>query len=252
MQEEITLEELVAFIIKNLFHFILSAILFALLGYMFVTTFVEPTYQSRAELLVNQGTQTSEAIEVSQIDTSIRLINTYRNIIISDSTLGLVATELGDDYSLAKLRESISVETPVDSQTFIVQAEMDTPEAAQEVLTAVVKAFEQQVQVAYEISEPKIFVLSPPSFNKAEVGPSETMYVLIGAMLGLVISGGALLLREVMDTRVRANTFAESLGLVTLGKISTMTKRNRNKMDKVNKLSLIHRIEKERIGVKNA
>lgn len=91
IQEEISLEQLLEFIFRNILYFILSAALCAGVAFIYADNYIEPSFESRAELLVNQGKEYAEPIEISQIDTSIRLINTYRNIIVSDSTLSMVS-----------------------------------------------------------------------------------------------------------------------------------------------------------------
>lgn len=143
----------------------------------------------------------------------------------------------------------MSVQTHQDSQTFVIQAQMSTPELAQEVLAVTIEAFEKQVAEAYRMNEPNIFVLSPPTFNPNPVGTSKMTYMIIGAMLGLVISGGLLLVRELLNNKISDNSFPESIGLMTLGNITTMTDKGLAEMHQANQLKVENSWDVEGISV---
>lgn len=250
MEEEIDIQQLIAFFIKNIFHFILSTVFCGFIGLTYAFTFNEPSYISRAELLVNQGVQMAVSIEGSQIDTSIQLINTYRNIIVADSTLNMVSEESKGRYSPAVLREAISVETHQDSQTFTIQAKMDTPVAAQTVVSTTLDVFEQQVKEAYKVNDPNIFILSPPTYNSAPLDLNYLLFAAIGGMLGFVLCGGILLLRELLNTKIQDSCFVDTLGLVNLGNISSMSEDNKEEMKLSNRLRIVNSNNDERLSGK--
>ncbi|UUX35250.1 YveK family protein [Fundicoccus culcitae] len=226
MEEEISILDIFGFLRKYSFTIIVSTLLGAVIMAVIAIFFIQPTYTSRAELLVNQRAQDEQQIAQADINTSIMLINTYRNIILADSTLSIVNEELGGQYSVGTLKNAMEVSQQQNSQTFVITAEMDSPNEAQQVVEKTIEVFGQQVQDAYEVSDPNIFVLSPASYNPNPVSPNISLLTLSGAFFGFIISVGILLINNALDTRIKSPSYVEELGLINLGGITDIPNAN--------------------------
>ncbi|MGO4936199.1 YveK family protein [Fundicoccus sp. Sow4_H7] len=226
MEEEISLLEIFQFLIKHSFTIIFSTLVGAVIAALVAIFLINPTYSSRAELIVNQRSTEATTIAQSDINTSIMLINTYRNIILADSTVQMVNDELGNRFSNNEIKEALNVTQQQNSQTFVVSAEMESPQDAQEVVQTTIDVFSRQVQDFYQTSNPNIMILSPASFNPNRVSPNVLLYTMIGAMLGFIISLGILFINTALDTRIKNPSFVEELGLVNLGGITDIADAN--------------------------
>lgn len=218
MEEEISLKELYQIVKKHFFTIVISTIVGVLVAALAMMFLVTPKYNSEAQLLVNQQTS-QQNIQVSEIQSNIQMINTYRDIITGQSVLSRVNENLGNQYTIGELRSAISVVQQQNSQAFRVTATMETAEDAQLVLNELVATFEATIGEIYGNAEASIFVLSPATFNPNRVSPRLIMFVLIGAVIGLAISMLVILIMELMDTTVKEDDFLTQIGLINLGHV---------------------------------
>ncbi|WP_369294257.1 hypothetical protein, partial [Klebsiella pneumoniae] len=77
-----------------------------------------PVFQAKSDLLVNYSYSKTDVQEISvnEIDTNLRLIETYKYILTSDRVLEKVAEEMGNIQTVEDLAKQISVETNTQSQ----------------------------------------------------------------------------------------------------------------------------------------
>ena len=71
--------------------------------------FVDRKYESEAQLLVNQSSGQETAMQYSELQSNVYLINTYTDIIQGDAVLTVVNESLGNHFTIGELRDAISV-----------------------------------------------------------------------------------------------------------------------------------------------
>ncbi|MGF3076786.1 YveK family protein [Facklamia sp. P12955] len=220
-QEEISLKDLWKLFTKHAFKIFSLILLGIILAIAFMILFVTPNYRSTAQLLVNQSEERmgQSPIQYSELQANSQLINTYRDIITGDSVLNRVSDDANKAYSVGDLKDAITVEQSPNSQAFYVSVQLESPQAAQNVLYNVITVFEETVSDIYGGEDTNIFILSPASFNPNRVSPSLPIYSIIGALMGLAIAILIILLSEISDTTVKDDEFMASLGMNDLGHI---------------------------------
>lgn len=223
MREEISLRELNRTIRRYLLYIVLAMIIGVGFSVGYMEIMVTPQYRSESELIVSQQTEQGE--QYSQIQMNIQLITTYQSIITGSAVLNQASENLEGEYSVSTLRNAIEVSQPENSQLFYVSATMESPEAAQAVVAEVIAAFDTVIQRVYPNTQVNIAVLSPPALNKSKVSPSLTVYIFIGLILGLAVSVTYILFNELMDTRVRDDSYFEKLDLINVGNIYELSNR---------------------------
>lgn len=220
MEEEISLKELYQILKKHFFTIVTAILIGTVVSVMVMIFFVTPKYSSEAQLLVNQqGDANQSTIQNNEIQANIQLINTYSDILTGHSVLKQVNENLNNMYSVSTLNNAVSVNQSQNSQAFNVRVVMETAEEAQMILNEIINVFETTVQEVYKNNVTSIYVLSPASYNSNRVSPSLTMYILLGAMLGLVFSLLIVLIIELMDTTVKDEEFITQQGIISLGRI---------------------------------
>ena len=228
MQEEISLLDLWKLFKKHAFMIITMSIIGALLSGAFMIALVDSEYKSEAQLIVNQSAgKDNQNIQYSDLQTSIGLINTYRDIITSPAVLQQVADNLEGDLTVGQLKEVISVQQAQNSQSFTISAVMESPDKAQSIVQEITRIFNDTLREIYQDDISKIFVLSEASYNPNRVSPSLIRYLLIGGVLGIMVSVLWALIKEISDNTVKDNEFLMSLGLVNLGEVSALSKKDR-------------------------
>ncbi|MGO4940645.1 YveK family protein [Fundicoccus sp. Sow4_D5] len=222
MEQEISLKELYQIVKKHFLTVLIAMITGILVFILIMMFFITPKYNSEAQLLVNQQSS-QQNIQVSEIQSNIQMINTYRDIITGQSVLGSVNENLNNQFSIKQLRDAITVDQGTNSQAFKVTATMDTAEDAQKVLDELISTFEMTIRDIYGDVEASIFVLSPATYNPNKVSPRIIIFVLLGAIVGLMISMVIILIFELMDTTVKEDDFMVQLGLINLGHVYELT-----------------------------
>ena len=246
MQEEISFKELYQIIRKHFFTMIIAILIGTVISVSFMIFVVTPKYSSEAQLLVNQqGDATQGTIQNNEIQANIQLINTYSDILTGYSVLNQVNENLNNHYTVEILANSISVTQSQNSQAFNLTVVMETPEEAQMILNEVITVFETTIQEVYENNVTSIYVLSPASYNPRKVSPSLTIYILIGAVLGLMVSAIIVLIIELLDTTVKDEEFLTQQGIINLGRIYELSPKELKHTRLVNKKNQHH--DRERV-----
>ena len=200
--------------------------------------FVDRKYESEAQLLVNQSSGQETAMQYSELQSNVYLINTYTDIIQGDAVLTAVNESLGNHFTIGELRDAISVTQSQNSQAFYITATMESPVDAQNIVNSVITEFENTLMTFYGDDVTGIYVMSSASYNPNPVSPSIIMYALIGGMLGFIIMAGIALIKELMDTRVKSVDDLTNMGLIRLGEINELTnaqvKKNRYRIESDN------------------
>lgn len=222
MEKEITLKDLYQIIKKHFLTIMIAVVLGIIMSVLVMMFFITPKYNSEAQLLVNQqGDTTQTSIQNNEIQANIQLINTYSDIITGHSILTQVNNNLGSNYPVKTLIDAIKVGQSTNSQAFNLTVTMETPEEAQLVLNEIINIFEATVREVYDVAS--ILVLSPATYNPNKVSPKVTMFILIGAIMGLVISLLIVIILELMDTTIKEDDFLVQLGLINLGYVYELT-----------------------------
>jgi len=220
MEEEISLKELYQIVKKHFFTIIIATILGVLASVLVMMFFVTPKYSSEAQLLVSQQQDGNQSPTLtSEIQGNVLLINTYQDIIKGYSTLSKLNENLGTNYSIGMLEKAINVSQSTNSQAFNIAVTMETPEEAQTILNELIRVFEDTIQGVPAFNSASTLILSPASFNPNKVSPSLTIYILIGALMGLIVSLVIILIIELKDTTVKDEEFLTQLGVINLGRV---------------------------------
>lgn len=238
MEQEISLLDLWNLFRKYFVRIAGMTIIGAALAVAFMLLFVDRKYESEAQLLVNQSSGQETAMQYSELQSNVYLINTYTDIIQGDAVLTAVNESLGNHFTIGELRNAISVEQSQNSQAFYISATMESPTDAQNVVNSVITEFENTLLEFYGDDVTGIYVMSSASYNPNPVSPSIIMYALIGGMLGFIIMAGIALIKELMDTRAKSVDDLTNMGLIRLGEINELTnaqvKKNRYRIESDN------------------
>ncbi|KUM29910.1 hypothetical protein AQ436_09745 [Arthrobacter sp. EpRS66] len=129
-----------------------------------------------------------------------------------------VQENLGIDTSINQLLSSISIANPVDTATLKVSAESNTPESAQQLAEAWVKAIENQVSEVENSSATKsssASIVTFRSFDAAELptspsSPNFKIAIAVGLLVGLFMAFAYAMLRHAFDRRISSIESVES------------------------------------------
>ncbi|MEM5678824.1 Wzz/FepE/Etk N-terminal domain-containing protein [Bacillus paranthracis] len=136
---------------------IITVIIFTVLGAVF-SYLIPPVFQAKSDLLVNYSYSKTDVQEISvnEIDTNLRLIETYKYILTSDRVLEKVAEEMGNIQTVEDLAKQISVETNTQSQIITITVQDSSYLKAEKLANATALIFQKEIQNLMKINNVQI------------------------------------------------------------------------------------------------
>lgn len=229
MEETISLQELIGVLKKRIGLIIVC--MFLGLGVAGIVTFfvITPKFSSQAQLIVRLPQ--NETTNVNDINGNLQMINTYKDLIKSDTVMNEVQqrlkTEFDSDVSVEALSESVSVNQSPNSQMFSIISKMTDPIVAQNIANQTALVFQEQAKDMVNVD--KITIISAATANVTPVSPNDKLNLVIGIALGIVLGIGAAFILELFDKTIKDDSFVEDeLGFTVLGIVPNMTVKELN------------------------
>lgn len=195
---------------------ILSAVFMALVAFVGTKMFVTPKYTSVTKLFVmTKNDDTSASATYTDLQTGSMLTKDYMELVKSRPVLEKTISKLKLDVEPEELAEMITTETPTDTRIMSISVTDDDPKEAKQIADTLRKA------VSVQITE----IMNADSVNTVEEGnlptspssPNVKKNMMLGALLGLVISMGFVVLISILDDTVKTPDDVEKyLGLNVL------------------------------------
>lgn len=221
IEEEITidLKEIAMILRHNLWIIIVCMLVAAIIGGSVTYFLMTPQYKATATLIVNARTdQTSSAITNDQIVTAAKLADTYGIIMKSDTVLEQVIENLNLEITYVELQELITTTSVDDTQ--ILEAAIIHPDVtvAVTILHEITNVAPEIIMEAVEAGSVKI--ISNARGSEEPVTPHLAKNIVISALLGVVLSVGIMVLRELLNNTFQTEEdIRKKLGLTVIGVI---------------------------------
>lgn len=222
MEEEISLAELFAILKKRMTMIISVGLVMLILAAVFTFFIATPKYSSTAQILVNRKSESTEGIQLTDINTNVQMINTYKDIIKGPVILDQVSKKLDTDLTTAQLSEKIEILTQDNSQVFSLKVTDESPFEAAKIANEVTTTFQNEIGNIMNVEN--VTVISEAIPNSNQISPNNPLNLVIGLLVGLMLGVGVAFLLEFMDKSIRDERFiTEELGWASLGSISEMS-----------------------------
>ncbi|WP_086315653.1 hypothetical protein A5821_003156 [Enterococcus sp. 7F3_DIV0205] len=229
MEETISLQELIGVLKKRVGLIIVSMFLGLGVAGMLTYFVITPKYSSQAQLIVRLPQ--NETTNVNDINGNLQMINTYKDLIKSDTVMTEVQqrmkTEHENDLSVEALGESISVNQSPNSQMFSIVSKVTDPIVAQNIANQTALVFQEQAKDMVNVD--KITIISAATANVNPVSPNNKINLIIGLALGVMFGVVLAFILELFDKTIKDDGFVEDeLGFTILGVVPNMTAKELN------------------------
>lgn len=194
----------------------------ALAGAAAATLAATQQYQAQTRLFVSaQGGDTNS--DRQQGNTFIQQrVQSYANIVGTESVLGPVIAELGLDTTAPQLAQRVSAEAPLDTVIINITVTDPSPQQAAAIADAVGASLIQAVQEveqpndATSVNPVRLTTLQPAVVPSSPSSPNVPLNLALGLLVGLAVGVGLAVLRETLDTTVRGEHDLAALGVPVL------------------------------------
>lgn len=226
MEETISLKEIFETLRKHVITILIS--MFAGLAISGIVTFfiLTPKYSSQAQLIV-----TLPQSDTANVNTNLQMINTYKDMIVSDLVLNEVKDRLETEDNVkmtaGQIKDAISVNQSQNSQMFSIQATSTNAVTAQQIANTTSQVFQENAKDVMNVD--KISIISGAVANTTPVSPNNKLNLVIGLVLGMMVGVGLAFLFELLDRTVKDEKYVtDTLGFPILGTVPEMSSKELN------------------------
>ena len=186
---------------------------FSFLGTYF---FIQPTYTSTTRIyVVNQATDNNN-LSAQDLQAGAFLVKDYKEIITSNDVLSEVIKDEKLNMTEAELAKMISVDIPTDTRLISISVKAKTCQDAQVLANKVREVASKKIKNVTKVED--VTTLGEAKLPESPSSPNIKLNVLLGAVLGAFLAVVGVLVREILDDRVRRPEDVEDvLGMTLLG-----------------------------------
>lgn len=193
-----------------------TAFYFAAFSFLGTYFFIQPTYTSTTRIyVVNQATDNNN-LSAQDLQAGTYLANDYKEIITSNDVLSEVIKDEKLNLSETELSKMVSVNIPTDTRLISISVKAKTGQDAQVLANKVREVASKKIKNVTKVDG--VTTLGEAKLPSSPSSPNIKRNVLLGAILGGFVAIVAVLVREVLDDRIRRPEDVEDvLGMTLLG-----------------------------------
>ncbi len=224
-ETEIDPIELLRQLLSRIGVILITAILGTVLAGVYTFYYVTPIYESTAKLYVlNSG---DSAINLSDLQVGSYLASDYIEVFNTWEVHEMVIQNLNLPYNTDYMQGSLSVYNPSNTRIIFITFESPDPHEAMVIANEYASVAIQFISKTMATEEPNIMSAAlEPAYPTS---PKKTVNLLMGFMVGLLLSSGAIVLRFMIDDKVKtAEDIRKYAKLPVLAVVPTLKHRRTN------------------------
>ena len=221
---EIDVFHLLKILWKRKFLIALVAIVTGVVTFAYSSFIVKPEYTSTTRIYVVNRNQGDKSGPTNQdLQAGSYLVKDYREIILSQDVLEKVATDLKLDLSLKDFTKKVKVTVPVDTRIVSISVTDRAPEEASRIANSLREVAAQKIISVTRVSDVTTLEEARPATSPSS--PNIRRNTMIGFLAGAVVMIVAVLLIELLDTRVkRPEDVEDVMQIALLGVVPNLDK----------------------------
>ncbi len=216
---EVDVLALLKALLRGWWVILIAMLVFGAATFLLTKFLITPTYRSSFSAYVNSADKKEgTSVTSGEITASRSLTSTYSVIIKSQPVIEGAIKEAGLSYSYEDMANAITVGTVDDTEVIKVNVTTDDPDTSY----ALAKALEQVAadNVSAIVTGSAMKIVSHSGYPAGIYSPSYKRNVVLGVLLGFLLSVVILALREILDNRVKdADDLTKKYGVVVVGTI---------------------------------
>lgn len=221
---EIDVFQLLKILWKRKVIIALVAIVTGVVAFAYSSFIVKPEYTSTTRIyVVNRNQGDKPGLTNQDLQAGSYLVKDYREIILSQDVLEKVATDLKLDLPSKGLASKIKVTVPADTRIVSISVTDRAPEEASRIANSLREVAAQKIISVTRVSDVTTLEEARPATSPSS--PNIRRNTMIGFLAGAVVMIVAVLLIELLDTRVkRPEDVEDVMQIALLGVVPNLDK----------------------------
>lgn len=212
---QIDLSELFKLIKKHLRLIIIFMLVGIILVGSYTTFMVDKKYSSQGTILLKSDV-VDGAVDSRQLVSNNSMIANYIKLLQGNNIQDKIAKNL--DISKGIVRSSLQISNTEDTQIIEITATTTDAGLSKRIVDETIKVFTETVKEMLDVSN--IIIVDNAEINAYPVSPSLQKNMFLGAVGGIVIALGYILLTYLLDSKIKTPEVAEQvLDLPVLGMV---------------------------------
>lgn len=213
---EIDLREIVLLIGHHLLAIIATTVAAALAAGLISVFALTPMYTSTSQIYIL--TNSGSVVSLTDLQMGSSLANDYEELIKSRPVVEQVAKNLDLELSYEALLSCVTVTNKDNTRIIRITASYTDPLTAKEIANEFAEVSRKQISKIMMVEEPTIVESAVEAERQSS--PNNRKNVIIGVLVGLILSIGVIIIRYLLDDTVKtADDVEKYLGLHTLAAI---------------------------------
>ena len=201
--DELTIDlgELFSVLWNKIYIIILAGIVLAFAAFAYTQLLITPKYTSTTSMYMLMKTEGSTGLTTSDLQTGTQLTQDYMELTKSRSVLEKVISTLNLDMSVEELSNSVTTANKENTRIMTIQVENEDPELAREIADALRETASDMIENIMDIDA--VNTIEKANLPTSPSSPSVMKNTAIGAMLGILLSAGIIILIFILDDTVK-------------------------------------------------
>lgn len=217
---EIDLVELFYVFLNRIWLLVICMAIGGAAAFAWTACFIKPVYKTSAEIYVVSASNNS-VVNLADLQLGSAVKSDYMELMLSRPVLEKVIESLNVNKTVSQIRSMVSITNKTDTRILQIAATSTDPQLATDVANELAT---QAILMLPEImeNEPPNLV-STALFPTAPAGPSIVKNTLLGAILGLVLCAGVLVIVYLSDRSFKdADAMQKYFGMMPLAVVPTV------------------------------
>ena len=182
---------------------LVSALAAAVLAFFVTVQFMTPLYRASVKVYVNNinANETIEYVNAANLATAQQLVNTYVNMIRSNTVLEKVSQSAGMSYSAEDIRRMMTAAQVDETELFEVYISHPDPEEAAKIANAIANVAPDEIAYFVEGSSTKI--IDYAKVPQYPYTPNPQKNAVVGGVLGCMAAAAVVFLQYLLDVRIK-------------------------------------------------
>ena len=203
--EEISFKRLTEILMQSISMIVAVTIIVGIIAFVYSETMVVPEYESTVSLYVNnESGKNTDKILGTDITASQMLVDTYIIIIKSNTVLNEVCKKLEEQgiegYDAESLAKKIDASATNETEIFGVTVRDTNPKHTYMIANIIADVAPPIIKDFVEASSVKVIDYAKEG---KRVSPNIQRNTILGLLIGLILSCGFVVLREMFDMRIK-------------------------------------------------
>ena len=205
MKDEIAIIDILLLMKRHWWIILLSMLCVGLLSFVYSIYLITPEYTSSGTLYVsNAQEKKNDAVDMNEINASQKLVNTYIEILRSNTYMAKISDNVGLGYSANQIKSMLSMNALNQTEILQIKVTNKNPDHAATILNEILaNADSEIIRIAKAGSVEVIDEAFVPTTPSSPNIPKNTM---VGLLLGAVLAMAVLFVIYMMDSTIHGET----------------------------------------------